>query len=115
RHPQPAIESENLPEVAPQLLDVVAHPANAELAEVREVFSDLRGVEMELFREPLRGNRLDAARIEFVETTQVDRQPVGGQLGDLIGSLSPLVRPIHKVQCYHHAPWHIRACSRPLR
>ena len=60
RHPQPAIEAENLPEVAPQLLDVVAHAADAELAEVREVLADLRGVEMELLGERLRGDRLDA-------------------------------------------------------
>ena len=71
--------------------------------------------EMELLGESLRGDRLHAAGVEFVEAAEIDRQPVGGELGDLIGRLPPLVRPIHKVQCYHHAPWHRRARDRPWR
>ena len=102
---QPAIEAEDLPQVAAQLLDVVADAADAELAEVREVLPDLRGVEMELLGERLRGDRLHAGGVELVEAPQVHGEPVGGELGDLIGRLLPLVRPIHKVQCYHLAPW----------
>jgi hypothetical protein len=108
RDTQATVEPEDLAKVPPQFLDVVPDAANAELAEVREVFSNLRGVEMELLGEALRGDRLDTAGIELVETAEVDRQAVRRELGDLIGRLPPLVRPIHKVQCYHHAPWHIR-------
>ena len=78
------VEAEDLPQVAPQLLDVVADAAHAELAEIREVLADLRGVEVELLGERLRRDGLDAGRVERVEATQVDRQPVGRQLGDLL-------------------------------
>ena len=39
---------------AAKLLDVVADAANTELAEVREVLANLRGVEMELLGQALR-------------------------------------------------------------
>ena len=54
RHAQATVETEDLPEVAAQLLDVVADAADAEFAEVREVLPDLRGVEMKLFGQALR-------------------------------------------------------------
>jgi hypothetical protein len=53
RDAQMSIETEDLTEVPAKLLDVVAHAADTELAEVRKVLSDLRGVEMELFGEGL--------------------------------------------------------------
>ena len=58
---QVAIEAENLPQMPAQILDVVADAADAELAEIREVLADLRGVEVELLGERLRGDRLHAA------------------------------------------------------
>ncbi|RPI50814.1 MAG: hypothetical protein EHM55_20450 [Acidobacteria bacterium] len=48
------IESENLAEVLLEILDVIAHAAHAELPEVRQVFPDLRRVEMKLLLERLR-------------------------------------------------------------
>ena len=76
------VEAEDLPEVAPQLLDVVADAADAELAEIREVLADLRRIQVELLGQRLRRDRAHARRIEGVEAAQVDRQPVGRQLGD---------------------------------
>src|SRR6185436_9998739 len=99
------IESEDLAEMPAQFLDVVADAAYAELTEVREILANLRRVQMKAFGQRLRRDRLHAARIELVQAAQVYRQAIGRQLGHLIGSLLPLVRPIHKVQCYHHAPW----------
>ena len=58
------IEAENLPQVPPQLLDVIADAAHAELAEVGEVLPDLRGVEVELLGKRLRRHRPHAGRIE---------------------------------------------------
>ena len=87
RDAQLAIEAENLPQVALQIVDVVADAADAELAEVREVLANLRGVQVELLGERLRRDRADAGVFELVEAAQVDRQPVGGELGDLIGGL----------------------------
>ena len=50
------IEAEDLPQVPAQLLDVVADAAHAELAERREVLADLRGVEVKLLGQRLRGH-----------------------------------------------------------
>ena len=87
---QLAIEPEDLAQVALQIADVVADAAHAELAEVGEVLADLRGVQVELFGERLGRNRLDAGRLELVQAAQVDREAVGGELGDLIErSVSP--------------------------
>ena len=92
RHPQLAVEAEDLPQVPLQVLDVVADAAHAELAEVGEVLADLRGVEVELLGQRLRRDRLDAGGFELVQAAEVDRQPVGGELGDLFGGGLPLVR-----------------------
>src|SRR5262249_50549607 len=54
RDAHPAIEPEDLPEMAPQFLDVVADPADPQLAEVRKVLPDLRGVEVKLLGERVR-------------------------------------------------------------
>ena len=48
-----AIEPEDHPQVALELLDVVADAAHAELAEVGEVLADLGGVQMELLGQRL--------------------------------------------------------------
>ena len=73
--------------VALQVADVVADAAHAELAEVGEVLADLRGVEVELFGERLRGDRADARGLEHVEAAEVDREAIGGELGNLISGL----------------------------
>ena len=71
-----------------RILDVVADAADAELAEVGEVLADLRGVEVELLGQRLRRDGLHAGALELVEAAQVDRQAVGGELGNLLGLLS---------------------------
>ena len=92
RDAQLAIEAEDLAQMPLEIADVVADAADAELAEVGEVLADLRGVQMELLGERLRGDRLDAGVLELVEAAQVDRQAVGGELGDLIEALLGLRR-----------------------
>ena len=102
---QLAIEAEDLPQVALQVADVVADAAHAELAEVREVLANLRGVQVKLLGERLRRDRPDAGIFERVQAAQVDRQPVGRELGDLIRHLFAadgldrrFVRRFHKQQ-----------------
>ncbi len=90
--------------MAAQILDIVSDPAHAELAEVREVLTNLRGIEVEPGRQPLRRNGLNARYVELVQASQVHRESVRGEFGDLIGLLFSLVRPIHKPQCYHPVP-----------
>ena len=42
------VDAEDLAQMAPQLLDVVADAADAELAKVGEILANLRGIEVEL-------------------------------------------------------------------
>ena len=109
-----AIEAKDLAQVTAQLGDVVANAADAELAEVRQVLADLRRSEVELFRQGLRGDGLDPAGGKLVETPEIDREPVCCQLRNLVRRLPSLVRLIHKVQCYHHAPWRNFCRIRPI-
>ena len=60
-------------ELSLQVLDVITHAADAELAEVGEVLSNLRGVEMELLGKRLRRNGLDPCGLELVQAAQVHR------------------------------------------
>src|SRR5262245_23077671 len=46
RHAQLAIKPQNLTQMALQILDVVPNPTHAELAEIREILTDLRGIEV---------------------------------------------------------------------
>ena len=98
RHAELAIEAENLAQVALQIADVVADAADAELAEVRQVLANLRGVQVELLGERLRRDGRHAGVVERVQAAQVDRQAIGGQLGDLIGSPA---RPAGFVRAFH--------------
>src|SRR6185503_5095296 len=52
---QPAVEPQDLTKVAAQLLHVVADTADAEFTKICEVLSNLRGIEMELLGQSLRG------------------------------------------------------------
>ncbi len=83
---QLSVEAQNLSEVPLQIAHVVADAADAELAEVGEVFADLSRVQVELLGERPRGNRADAGPVEHVQAPQVERQAIGGELGDLIGA-----------------------------
>ena len=90
-------------QVAPQLLDVVADAADAELAEVGEILANLRRVEVKLLGQRLRGDRPHAGRVERVEAAQVDRQPVGRELGNRLGGAArrrnrAFVRFLHKLR-----------------
>ena len=62
RDAQLPVEAEDLPQVAPQILDVVADAADAELAEVGQILANLRGVQVELLGERLRRDRLRRRR-----------------------------------------------------
>jgi hypothetical protein len=68
-----------------ELLDVIADAPDAQLAEIREVLANLRGVEVKLLRQCLRRNRADARRVERAQASQIDRQTIGRQLGDGFG------------------------------
>ena len=82
RHLDPAVEAEDLPQVRTQLLDVIADATDAELAEIGEILANLRRVQVELLGQRLRRDRLHAGIVERIEAPQVDRQAIGGQLGD---------------------------------
>ena len=63
---------EDHPQVPLEFFHVVAHAANAELAEVREILPDLRGVQLKLLGQRFGGNRFDAGRVERIQAAQVD-------------------------------------------
>src|SRR5438045_1487836 len=84
RDAQFAIESENLSQMPLEVANVIADAADAELAEVREVLADLRRVQMELLGQRLRRDRAHAGSFELIEAAEIYREPVGGELGDLI-------------------------------
>src|SRR5262249_13020546 len=84
---------EDLPQVPLQVADVVADAAHAELAEIGEVLADLRRVQVELLRQRLRGNGLDARVLELVEAAKVHRQPVRREFGNLLEGLPRLRLP----------------------
>ena len=90
--PQFAVEAENLAEVALEILDVIADTADAELAEIRQVLPDLRGVQVKLLGQRLRGNGFDAGVFELSQAAQVDGKAIGRELGDLLVAGLPLVR-----------------------
>jgi hypothetical protein len=99
RDAQLLIQSENLAEMALEIANVVADAADAELAEVREVFTNLCGVEMELLGQRLGRDGSDAGAVEHVEAAQINRESIRGQFGDLIEALlvfQSLVRGFHK-------------------
>ena len=92
RDAQLAVEAEDLPQMPLQIADVVADAADAELAEIREVLADLRGVQMELLGERLRRDRPHAGAVERVQAAQIDRQTVGRELRDGFRRLGPASR-----------------------
>src|SRR5438445_3712142 len=106
RHGPLAIETEDALELGLQPRDVVPDAAYAELAEVGEVFSDLRRVEIEPIRQLLRGHGLHAVLFELQQTSGVDRETTDRHLGDL---REASVRPWH-----HRAARRARgACGAP--
>ena len=83
-HAQLSVKAQNLPEMPLEILDVVADAADAELAEIGQILADLRGIQMELLGQGLRRNRFDAGGFELSQAAQVNRQTIGGELGDLL-------------------------------
>ncbi len=65
-----------------EVLDVVADPAGAVGAEVREVLAQLGGVDAGLGGEVIGRARADALLGESVEGAQIDRKPGHGGVGD---------------------------------
>ena len=89
---QPAVETENLPEVPLQILDVIADPADPKLAKIGEILANLGGVQVKLLGQCLRGDGIDGGLFELGQAPQVDRQAIGRELGDLLVGGLPLVR-----------------------
>ena len=82
-----------------QVADVVTHAAHAELAEVRQVLADLRGIQMVLLGKHLGRNGTDAGAIELVQTAKIHREAICGEFRDLIEALlgfRRFVRSFHK-------------------
>ena len=99
RHAELLIQPENLPEMPFQIAHVVTDAADAELAEVREVLADLRGVQVKLLGQRLRRNCPHAGAVERIQAAEIDREAVCGEFGDLLGALADfrrLVRGFHK-------------------
>src|SRR5262249_53202533 len=69
-----AIEAEDALQLGLEPRDVVADATDAELAEVGEVFSDLRRIEIEAVGQLLRGHRLDAVFLQLQQAPSVDRE-----------------------------------------
>src|SRR5215467_11994636 len=67
-HPQLAVKSQDLPQVTLEVSHVVADAADAKLAEVCEILADLCGIQVELTRESLGGDRADAGVFKCVQT-----------------------------------------------
>jgi hypothetical protein len=85
-----------------QIPDVVAHATDAELAEISQIFSNLGGVQVELFGKRLRRNRADARVVQGVQAAQIDRQAIGRELGYLLGRLLGRGGPKSRfVRCFH--------------
>ena len=68
------VETENLRDVFAQVVDVVTDAAHAKLAKVAQVFPDLRGVQIELFGQRLRRDRLDSGGVKRIQATKVNTQ-----------------------------------------
>jgi len=74
-----SIETEDLRNVRAQILDVIADAAHAKLAEVTEVFANLRGVQMKLLGERLRRDGLDPGRVQRIEAAKINTEAAGCQ------------------------------------
>jgi hypothetical protein len=66
--------------VRSQIFDVITGATDSKLAKVTEVFPDLRRIEIELFGQLLRRDRLDPGSRQFIQAPQVNAQAVGGEL-----------------------------------
>src|SRR5690606_36555615 len=92
--------AQDLADLRDQAVDVVAHPALAELAEARQVAPDLGGVDLREGRELLRGDRLPALLLGLRQDLEItgqacrdaERQPLGGAVGRraVLGALRSL-------------------------
>src|SRR5262245_17449666 len=82
RHRPLAIEAEDALELGLEPRDVVADPAHAELAEVRQVLADLRRVQIEALGQLLRRDGLDAVLFELQQAPGVDRETADRHLGN---------------------------------
>jgi hypothetical protein len=69
-----AVEAEDLDNILTEFTHVVANSPYAELAEVREVLSDLGRVEVEPLCQLLAGDGFDTEVEELIDASQVDRE-----------------------------------------
>jgi hypothetical protein len=78
-----AVQAQGFLDGADELLDVVSHAPDAELAEIRQIFSYLRGVDRADAGQVLRGDYLGAVPLEVFQDLDVDRQTLDGGAGDV--------------------------------
>ena len=79
---------QDLADLGDQRVDVVADAALAELAEARQVAADLRGVDVGVLRQLLRGDRLLAHLAGLRQHLQVARQARGDAQGEAVSRRS---------------------------
>ena len=70
--PMRFVQTKYLRQISAQIFDVIPGTAHAELAKVAQVFSNLRRIEIELFRQVLGRDRFDPGGRQLVQTPQVD-------------------------------------------
>ena len=84
--------AQDLADLRDERVDVVADAALAELAEAREVAADLRGVDVRVLRELLRGDRLLAHLLGLGQHLQVAGQAGGNAQGRAAPAVAALTR-----------------------
>src|SRR4051794_8962221 len=100
-----AAGAEDLADLRDQRVDVVAHAALAELAEAGEVAADLGRVDVGVFRELLRGDRLLAHLAGLGEHLEVARQARGHAERETVGERAePAVALLGDVAEAHRVP-----------
>ena len=66
------IETQDFRDVIAQVRDKVTNTAHTKFAKVPKILSNLRGVEVELFSQRLRRNRVNARVRQRVQAAQID-------------------------------------------
>jgi hypothetical protein len=77
--------AQDLADLRDERVDVVAHPALAELPEAGQVAADLRRVDVRVLRQLLRGDRLLAHLAGLGQDLQVAREPGGDAEREPVG------------------------------
>ena len=70
------IETEELVQLFGERIDLIADATDAEVAELRQVFTDLCRGEMESLRKVLRRDGVEALRLQLAKTAQIEGETV---------------------------------------